>query len=117
MVTEFNSTLKSGLDALPGNADVLFVDAYTASKDEVANPAKYNLTNVTGTACNLSYGVNALATPTALGSSLVCNATNLNTGVLATDHYLFADTVHPTPYGYSLFALYVLQAMTNKGWY
>jgi outer membrane lipase/esterase len=117
MVSEFNSTLKSGLDALPGNADVLFVDAYTASKDEVANPAKYNLTNVTGTACNLSYGVNALATPTALGSSLVCNANNLNQNVLPTDHYLFADTVHPTPYGQSLFALYVLQAMTNKGWY
>jgi outer membrane lipase/esterase len=114
LVTAFNAQLKADL---PDSANVLNVDAYAASKDEVANPGKYNLTNVTGTACNLSYGVNALATPTALGSSLVCNASNLNSGVLPTDHYLFADTVHPTPYGHSLFALYVLQAMTNKGWY
>lgn len=114
LVTTFNNQLKA---SLPDSAIVLNVDAYTASQDEVANKDKYNLTNVTGTACNLSYGVNALATPTALGSSLVCNATNLNPGVLSTDHYMFADTVHPTPYGHSLFALYVLQAMTNKGWY
>ncbi len=87
---------------------VLNVDAYTASKDEVANPAKYNLTNVVGTACNL---------PLASSSSLTCNATNLTLGVTAADHYLFADKVHPTPYGHLLFATYVLQAMTNKGWY
>jgi outer membrane lipase/esterase len=109
MVTTFNTTLKSGL---AGSANVILVDAYSAVKDEVANPAKYNLTNVTGTACNLT-----APSPNPLASSLVCNATNLNTGVLSTDHYLFADTVHPTPYGHSLFALYVLQAMTNKGWY
>jgi outer membrane lipase/esterase len=115
LVTTFNATLKAGL---PDSANVLNVDAYSASHDEVANPGKYNLSNVTGTACDLSYGVNALATLTTLGSSLVCNATNLTTtGVQPTDHYLFADTVHPTPYGHSLFALYVLQAMTNKGWY
>lgn len=108
LVTAFNAQLKA---SLPDSANVLNVDAYTASKDEVANPAKYNLTNVTTTACNL-------ASPTNPGaSSLFCNAGNLNTGVLATDHYLFADTVHPTPYGHLLFATYVLQAMTNKGWY
>ena len=117
MVSEFNDTLKSGFDALHGRFHVLFVDAYSVSKDEVANPGKYNLTNVTGTACNLSFGVNPLASATSNGSSLVCNAANLNTGVSATDHYLFADTVHPTPYGHSLFALYVLEAMENKGWY
>lgn len=114
LVQAFNAQLKA---ALPDSANVLNVDAYSASKDEVLNPGKYLLTNVTGTACNLSYGVNALATLTAPGSSLVCNAGNLNTGVLPTDHYLFADLVHPTPYGHSLFAMYVLQAMTNKGWY
>lgn len=116
LVTTFNSTLKAGV---PDSAMVLNVDAYTASKDEVANPSKYLLTNVTATACNLNFGFNALATsgvPNS-GSSLVCNANNLNTGVLPTDHYLFADKVHPTPYGHLLFATYVLQAMTNKGWY
>jgi len=107
LVTAFNATLKA---ALPVSAKLLNVDAYTASKDEVANPAKYNLTNVTGTACDLTSSANPL------DSSLVCNASNLNPSVTATSH-LFADTVHPTPYGHLLFATYVLQSMTNKGWY
>jgi len=112
MIATFNTTLKSGLDALPDQSSLLYVDANAASHDETVNPASYNLTNVTNTACNLTQ-----PSPNPLASSLVCNALNLNSGVLATDHYLFADTVHPTPYGYSLFATYVLQAMTNKGWY
>ncbi|MBW8077719.1 MAG: hypothetical protein GJU76_06515 [Gallionella sp.] len=116
LVTTFNATLKAGV---PDSANVLNVDAYSASKDEVANPGKYLLTNVTSTACNLNLPANVLATSTVgdTGSSLVCNANNLNAGVLPTDHYLCADKVHPTPYGHLLFASYVLQAMTNKGWY
>jgi outer membrane lipase/esterase len=117
LVTAFNDQLKADL---PDSANVLNVDAYSASKDEVANPAKYNLTNVTDTACDLRpydavTNPNPYANP--LGSSLACNSNNLTAGVMATDHYLFADTVHPTPYGHLLFATYVLQAMTNKGWY
>lgn len=108
LVTAFNAQLKADL---PDSAIVLNVDAYAASKDEVANPGKYNLTNVTTPACDLAAPSNPLA------SSLACNAGNLKAGVMPTDHYMFADTVHPTPYGHSLFALYVLQAMTNKGWY
>lgn len=116
LVTTYNATLKAGV---PSSATVLNVDAYTASKDEVANPGKYLLTNVTATACNLDYPANLFATSgvPGSGSSLVCNANNLNAGVLPTDHYLFADKVHPTPYGHLLFATYVLQGMTNKGWY
>lgn len=116
LVTTFNATLKAGV---PDSAAVLNVDAYTASKDEVVNPSKYLLTNVATTACNLNWPLNILASSAVpnSGSSLVCNAGNLNTGVLPTDHYLFADLVHPTPYGQLLFATYVLQAMTNKGWY
>jgi len=116
LVKAFNTQLKA---SLPDSANVLNVDAFTASHDEVANPAKYNLTNVTATACNLNYPINILAASGVpdSGSSLVCNAGNLNTGVSASDHYLFADLVHPTPYGHLLFATYVLQAMTNKGWY
>jgi phospholipase/lecithinase/hemolysin len=108
LVTAFNAQLKT---SLPDSASVLNVDAYAASRDEVLNPGKYLLTNVTTTACNLAAPSNPLA------SSLACNANNLNTGVSPTSHYLFADLVHPTPYGYELFATYVLQAMTNKGWY
>jgi outer membrane lipase/esterase len=108
LVSAFNAQLKA---SLPDSVNVLNVDAYTASKDEVANPGKYNLTNVADTACNLNTPPNPFA------SSLGCNASNLNAGVIASSHYLFADTVHPTPYGHLLFATYVLQAMTNKGWY
>jgi len=111
LVGTFNATLKTGLDAMDP-AKVLQVDAFTASGDEVANPAKYNLTNVTSTACNLT-----APSPNPLASSLACNSTNLNTGVTASDHYLFADNVHPTPYGHALFATYVLQEMVNKGWF
>ena len=52
LVTAFNAQLKA---SLPDSANVLNIDAYTASHDEVANPTNYNLTNVTGTACNLNY--------------------------------------------------------------
>jgi phospholipase/lecithinase/hemolysin len=116
LVNTYNATLKAGV---PDSASVLNVDAYTASKDEVANPGKYLLTNVAATACNLDYPANLLATSgvPGSGSSLGCNSANLNAGVLPTDHYLFADKVHPTPYGHLLFATYVLQGMTNKGWY
>lgn len=116
LVTTYNSTLKTGV---PDSASVLNVDAYTASKDEVANPSKYLLSNVTATACNLDYPANLLATSgvPGSGSSLGCNSTNLNGTAQSTSRYLFADKVHPTPYGHLLFATYVLQAMTNKGWY
>jgi phospholipase/lecithinase/hemolysin len=109
LVTAFNTQLKADL---PDSANVLNVDAYSASKDEVANPSKYVLTNVTSTACNLT-----APSPNPFASSLGCNVANLNTGVSPADHYMFADKVHPTPYGHALFATYVLQAMINKGWY
>lgn len=114
LITAFNNRLKAGIDALPGKANVLFVDANTASHDETQNRAKYNLANVTDTACNLTK-----PTPNPRESSLICNLSNLATGVTPANvgGYLFADTVHPTPYGHLLFATYVLQAMTNKGWY
>lgn len=104
LVTAFNAKLKADL---PSSAIVLNVDAYSASKDEVANKAKYNLADVTNTACSL---------PLTTSSSLTCNASNLNP-LVNPNTALFADKVHPTPYGHLLFATYVLQAMTAKGWY
>jgi outer membrane lipase/esterase len=105
LVTTFNSQLQTGL---ANNANVLFVDAYTIHRDEVNNPAMYGLTNTDTPACNLT-----APSPNALGSSLVCNASNVNPG---TDHYLFADDVHPTPYGYLLLARLVSKEMLTKGW-
>lgn len=111
MVSTFNAQLKTGLQGTPG---VLLIDAYAASKDEVANPSQYGLSNVTGTACRLSYP-NPDPQVNPLNSSLVCNATNVVAGDVS--HYLFADTVHPTPYGYQLMSQLVFKELVLAKWY
>ena len=111
MVNTFNDQLKSGLQDTAG---VLLIDAYSASKDEVANPAKYSLSNVTGTACKLSYPTpDPQVNP--LNSSLVCSAANAVAGDVS--RYLFADTVHPTPYGYQLMSQLVFKELVLAKWY
>ncbi len=105
MVATFNSQLQAGLANDP---DVLLVDANSQSHLNTQDPAQYGLSNVTTPACNLAPAANILA------SSLVCTTANVNTGDVS--HYLFADTVHPTPYGYSLLAKYVATQMALKGW-
>ncbi|MFL6656921.1 MAG: esterase [Massilia sp.] len=104
MVSAFNISLRVGIDGIEDK--VLFVDAYTASQDEVANPTKYGISNATAVAC----GANALGT-----TSLVCKASNTLAGV-DVSHYLFADDVHPAPYGQTLLAKLVADAMVARGW-
>lgn len=106
MVSTFNTQLQTGLSGVPG---VIIVDAYSDNRNQAANPASYALTNVSTPACNLS-----APSPNALGSSLVCNSQNLNAGDVS--HYLFADTVHPTPYGYKLLAQLTTKSMVLAGW-
>ena len=103
MVQGFNQALKSGIDALP---QVAQVDVYALSQDVLANPAFYGLTNTTAPAC----GPNALD-----GNSLACTVANVYPGVDAS-HVLFADTVHPTPYGHWLIARQVAAVMAARGW-
>lgn len=103
LVTTFNTQLGT---LLANNPNVALVDAYTINRDQVGNPAAYSLTNVTSTACNIA------ALPG--NSSLFCTANTLNAGV--DSHYLFADSVHPTPYGYLLLARLVSKEMLIKGW-
>lgn len=104
MVGAFNTALRAGIDGLEAN--VLHVDLYTISVDQVANPSKYGLTNVTTPACLTT---NALG-----GTSLVCTGANIaNVDV---SHYMFADSVHPTPYGSSLIAKFTAEAMVARGW-
>ena len=103
MVSAFNIALRVGIDGLEDK--VLFVDLFTSSQDQFANPAKYGISNVTTPAC----GANKLGT-----TSLVCNGSNIiNTSV---GGYLFADDVHPSPLGQSLIAKSVAEAMVAKGW-
>ena len=106
MVTTFNTQLTSGLAGTPG---VIIVDAYADNRNQAVNPTSYALTNVTTPACNLT-----APSPNALGSSLVCNSSNVNTGDVS--HYLFADTVHPTPYGYKLLAQLTTKSLVLAGW-
>ena len=103
MVQQFNAQLAAGVAATP---EVLLVDAYTQGRDQNARPANYALTNVTTPACDL--------TKTALPTSLVCTASTLVAGDVS--GYEFADTVHPTPFGYSLLARFVAENMIKSGW-
>ncbi|WP_454776481.1 SGNH/GDSL hydrolase family protein [Janthinobacterium tructae] len=105
MVSAFNGELSGGLS---GNAKVLLVDVFAVSHDQGANPGPYGLTNVSETACDLSAPGNIL------GSSLVCNGTNLKAGDVS--HYSYADDVHPTPFNNLLLARYVAKDMVVRGW-
>lgn len=103
MVNGFNIALRVGIDGL--ESKVLYIDLQTQSADQVANPAKYGISNAAKPAC----GPNALGT-----TSLVCNKTNVIAGDVST--YLFADDVHPAPFGQTLIHKAVVDAMSLKGW-
>jgi len=105
MVGAFNGELSGGLN---GNAKVLLVDVFAVSHDQGVNPGPYGLTNVSETACDLTPAKNIL------GSSLVCNGTNLKAGDVS--HYSYADDVHPTPFNNLLLARYVAKDMVVRGW-
>jgi phospholipase/lecithinase/hemolysin len=105
MVTTFNDQLAAGLSG----TSVLLVDAYARGQEQAANPAAFGLTNVTTPACSTTSPANPLG-----GSSLTCTAASLIAA--DTSGYLYADSVHPTPLGYQLFAQYVIQRMEAAGW-
>ena len=104
MVGAFNLALRAGIDGLEAN--VVYVDLFTVSADQVANPSKYGISNAAAPAC--------LATNALGGTSLVCNGKNLVAGDVS--HYLFADGVHPTPFGSSLIYKATTDAMVARGW-
>jgi outer membrane lipase/esterase len=106
MVTTFNQQLAAGLS---GTSGVLLVDAYTQGHAQAASPQQYGITNGTTPACDLT----ALGA-TLFASSLVCTSSTVITGDVS--HYQFADTVHPTPYGYQLLAQYVSAQLALAGW-
>jgi outer membrane lipase/esterase len=106
MVTTFNGQLQTGLAGTP----VVLVDAYAQGRDQFANPGQYSLTDVTTPACSsIPSPTNPLA-----GSSVGCTAASTIPG--DTSRFLFADTVHPTPYGYQLLAQFVAVQMAKAGW-
>jgi outer membrane lipase/esterase len=102
MVTTFNQQLSGGL----ANSGVVYVDAYTQGQDQTAHPAQYSLTNITTPACSPAGPLQ--------GSSIAC--TSASTVATDVSGYLYADTVHPTPYGYQLLAQFVAVQMAKAGW-
>ena len=102
MTTAFNNTLQAGL---AGTAGVIVVDAFHNIQDEVNHPEQYSLSNVKDVACYLALVNN---------TSLFCSAATLIAG--DTSHYLFADGVHPTPYGHKLLAQLVSRDLAKVGW-
>lgn len=106
MVTTFNSALQAGL---AGTSGVIVVDAYTQNRDQTANPALYGITNTTMPACSATSAANPLQ-----GSSITCTAASTVAG--DTSKYVFADVIHPTPYGYQLLAQFVSLKLVAAGW-
>lgn len=104
MVNGFNIALRVGIDGL--ESKVLYVDLFTQTQLQVANPSTYGYTNTSAAAC---------ATNLLGGTSLVCNSTNTLAGV-DVSKYMFADSVHPTPYANTLIAQYVTDQMKARGW-
>lgn len=100
MTQAFNTQLANGLK---GTLGVILYDDYGANAQ---NPANY--TNTTTPVC----GPNAFGSP--VGSSLVCNTSNLIAGDVS--KYFFADDVHPTPYAHQQVAATAYQLMVAAGW-
>jgi phospholipase/lecithinase/hemolysin len=106
LTTTFNSQLEQGLR---GTLGVVLVDTYTESTVQALNPVLYGLTNVSTPACDKDPARNFLG-----GTALACTAANVIAGDVS--HYLYADDVHPTPFGYQLLAKLVLFEMAKVGW-
>jgi len=80
IVSLYNTTVQTGLNALGGN--VIRADSWALLNDVLANPAAYGLTNTTQRACGST-------------TSLLCTPANLVVPN-ANQTYVFADDVHPT---------------------
>lgn len=105
MTKTFNDQLKNNL---AGVAGVIYTDAYAESTAQADNPAPYGLTNVTTPACLTDPAKNSLN-----GSALICTSNNVIAGDIS--QYFYADSVHPTPFGYELLAKFVLSELIRAG--
>ena len=111
MTKAFNQKLK---EDLAGVGNVLYIDVFTENQKQMANPGQFGLSNVKDTACNMNFIINPLVLVNKQGSSLACNRGTMIAG--DTSRYLFADTVHPTPYGHKLISQLVIKELVLAGW-
>lgn len=104
----FNAQLGVGLQGTTGN--VAQIDLYAQNSDQIANPSKHGLRNVTTPVCtNSFFGIDAFLAP-----SLLCTTSTTRSGDVS--HDLFADGIHPTPYGHQLLRDMALRALKDNGW-
>jgi len=102
-----------------GDPRIALVDFYADLTDEVTHPAAYGLTNVSTPACPPT-GVDSSGLPTYTFST--CTSASLDAAPPAGlsagwwQTYAFADSFHPTPFGYSLLASSVSRAIARAGW-
>lgn len=104
LVDTFNTTLQKYV--ADQSLNIVLIDANGSTKQVLANPAQYGVTNSTVPACDLSKLPGQ--------SALFCNQTTLIASADA--NYLFADDVHPSAYGHRLFANYVILQLAKRGW-
>lgn len=107
---EFNTKLLLAIADL--GESVLYVDAAQQFNFYEANPASYNLTNVTSPVCNSVDAGEGIGTGTGQVDSSECTTGTVVAG--SYDSYLFADRVYPTPRGQRLFGEYARDRIANR---
>lgn len=108
MTKAFNAQLAAGLAGTEAN--VLQVDLYAENTAHATDPARFGLSNVTTPACTNTF---PNAPEGFLAPSLTCTVDTVRPD---SSRFLFADTVHPTPYGHSLLRDMTLTALKAKNW-
>ncbi len=88
--------------------------------DQMTNPAKYGLTNVTLPVCGAPW-VTAVPTRefvqcTASALSATTPPAGAPAGTGWWQRYLFSDSFHPTPYGHQLFSDEVIKLLQSNDW-
>lgn len=115
----FNADLA---EQLAGDHRLVMIDFYSAMKDQVAYPAKYQLSNSTAPVCPAT-GVDGsglprytFATCTAASLSATAPPEGATGGANWWKSYGFADSFHPTPYFHQLTGEAVVRSLAQAGW-
>lgn len=116
-IVAFNQALAT---KFTGDTRVRLVDFYGAFNDQIANPAKYGLSNVTTPACPVT-GVGSDGLPsydfqTCTAAALSANPVPPGASPNWWKSYAFSDGFHPTPYGYQLMSQLVSRTLDEADW-
>ena len=116
-INAFNARLASNFS---GESRVKMVDVATRFTDQVTNPSRYGLTNVTLPVCGAEWITavpqRSFAQCTASALSATTPPPGAPAGANWWQRYMFSDGFHPTPYGHQLFANQVLEVLDAGDW-